>query len=80
MRFVHDDEIFFRISVELVGAGCEEIKQTVGALPWRSPVKMQRIVLDGLTVTDLSEHLKVVFGFLFQTIPFQFLSLAGEPL
>ena len=77
--FVHDDQILLRVAVKLIGACCKEIQEAIRALARFTSVKVQRVVLHGLTVPDLPEHFEVVFGFLLQTVAFEFLALPGKP-
>ena len=68
VRFVHDDEVLFRVSMELVGARREEIKQAIGTLARFTTIKVERIVFDRLTVANFPQHFEVVFGLLLQSI------------
>ncbi|MED6318690.1 MAG: hypothetical protein VX451_01195, partial [Candidatus Thermoplasmatota archaeon] len=79
MGFVHDDEVFLWVAMKLVGARCEEVKQAVRTLARLTTVKVQRVVLNRLTVTDFTKHFKVVLGFLLEKVALEFLALLGKP-
>ena len=70
VRFVHDDKEFFRVTMELSSACCKEIQQAVGPFTRLPTIKMQRIILNGLTVPNLTKHFQIVLCTLLKAMPF----------
>ena len=70
VRFVHDDKEFFRVTMELSSACSKEIQETVRALTRLPSIKMQGIILNGLTVSNFTKHFQIVLCTLFKAMTF----------
>ena len=70
MGFIHDDKEFLRVAMELSSACCKEIQETVRSFTGLSPIEMQGIILNRLTVPNLTKHFQIVLCTLFKAMTF----------
>ena len=57
--------------MKLSSARCEEVQQAVRAFTRLSTIKMQRIVLNRLTMPDFTQHFQIVLCTLFKPVPLE---------
>ena len=70
MGFVHDNQEFLWITVELSCACGKEIEQTVRPFTGLTSIKMQGVILNGLAMPNFSQHLQIILRTLFKAMSF----------